>query len=88
LLSVELLDAIRPYLDWQTTISYIKEPPAEYAEKVQPPYDFYAEYERIYNKAQADGYEGEYDFGWDLYRAFQRTHDGEYWHLHIPCFPV
>ena len=45
------MDSIRPYLDWQTTIEYLKDPPAEYAEKIQPPYDFYANYERIYQKA-------------------------------------
>jgi hypothetical protein len=52
---VELMDSIRPYLDWQTTIEYLKDPPAEYAEKIQPPYDFYANYERIYQKAAANG---------------------------------
>jgi hypothetical protein len=49
------MDSIRPYLDWQTTIEYLKDPPAEYAEKIQPPYDFYANYERIYQKAAANG---------------------------------
>lgn len=71
------MDAIRPYLNWQTTIEYLKDPPAEYAEKVQPPYDFYAEYERIYSQAKSsDGYPNERAFGWDLYRVFQRSHDG------------
>ena len=75
---VELLDSIRPYLNWQTTISYLKDPPAEYAEKIQPPYDFYANYERIYEKAKANGYANEREFGWDLYRCFQRAHDGHF----------
>lgn len=72
------MDSARPYLDWQTTTSYIAEPPAEYAEKVQAPYDFYAEFDRIYEKAQANGYANEYAFGFDLYRCFQRTHDGHF----------
>lgn len=72
------MDSIRPYLDWQTTIQYIEEPPQEYAEKVQPPYDFYADYERIYSSAQSGSYASEYDFGFDLYRSFQMTHDGHF----------
>ena len=32
---VDLLDSIRPYIDWQTSIEYLKDPPAEYAAKVQ-----------------------------------------------------
>ena len=72
------MDSIRPYLNWQTTITYLQDPPAEYANKVQPPYDFYAEYERIYNKAGANGYSNEHEFGFDLYRCFQRSHDGHF----------
>ena len=64
--AVELMDSIRPYLDWQTTTQYIEDPPAEYAQKVQPPYDFSGEFERIYNAAKADSYRNEYQFGFDL----------------------
>lgn len=32
--AVALLDSMRPYIKWQTTIEYLKDPPAEYAEKV------------------------------------------------------
>lgn len=28
--AVELMDSIRPYLDWQTTLQYVKDPPGEY----------------------------------------------------------
>lgn len=27
--AVELMDSIRPYINWQTTLQYVKEPPAE-----------------------------------------------------------
>lgn len=67
--ATELLDSIRPYLDWQSTVDYIRDPPAEYAEKIQEPYDFYAEFERIYSTAKSDGYENEFAFGFDLYEA-------------------
>lgn len=76
--AVALLDSFRPYLEWQSTTSYIKEPPAEYAEKVQAPYDFYAEFESIYETAKSNGYANEYEFGFDLYRCFQQTHDGHF----------
>lgn len=76
--AVAFLDSVRPYLDWQTTISYLKDPPAEYAEKVQAPYDFYANYERIYETAKSDAYSSEYAFGFDVYRCFQRAHDGHF----------
>jgi hypothetical protein len=76
--AVALLDSIRPYLDWQTTIEYLKNPPAEYAQKVQPPFDFYADYDRIYDSAVSGNYSNEYEFGFDLYRAFQQAHDGHF----------
>lgn len=71
------MDSIRPYLNWQTTIQYIEDPPAEYAQKVQPPYDFTGNFERIYNTAKNGSYASEYAFGFDLYRLFQICHDGE-----------
>ncbi|GAB7362362.1 hypothetical protein MBLNU230_g2688t1 [Neophaeotheca triangularis] len=72
------MDSIRPYINWQTTIQYVKEPPQEYAENVQAPFDFEADYERIYNAAKSDSYANEYEFGFDLYRSFQKTHDGHF----------
>lgn len=56
----------------------VKEPPAEYAEKVQRPYDFWAEWDRVYATAKTDSYDNEYHFGHDLYAAFQRVHDGHF----------
>lgn len=65
----ELLTSIRPYLNWQSTVDYIRDPPAEYAEKIQEPYDFYGEFNRIAEKAESNGYGNEYEFGFDLYEA-------------------
>lgn len=75
---VELLDSIRPYLNWQTTFEYVQDPPKEYAEKVQPPYDFYGHYDSIYAKAKANAYANEREFGWELYECFQKVHDGHF----------
>jgi len=63
------LTSIRPYLNWQSTVDYIRDPPAEYAEKIQEPYDFYGEFNRIAEKAESNGYGNEYEFGFDLYEA-------------------
>ncbi|GAB1728181.1 hypothetical protein NU195Hw_g6128t1 [Hortaea werneckii] len=76
--AVALMDSIRPYLDWQTTIEYLADPPAEYASKVQAPYDFWAEWDGIYQKVMNGAYTSEYAFGWDLYRSFQKAHDGHF----------
>lgn len=45
-----------------------------YANKIQPPYDFSGEFERIYNTAKAGEYDNEYKFGFELYRLFQKAH--------------
>lgn len=37
-----------------------------------------AEFERVYSTASRNGYDNEYEFGFDLYRVFQRTHDGHF----------
>lgn len=34
-----LVDALPPYIDWQSTTAYLKNPPAEYATLIQPPND-------------------------------------------------
>lgn len=72
------LDSIRPYLNWQTTIQWLKDPPAEYAEKIQPAYDFYADFERVYENAKNGQYPNEYAFGRDVYFSFQQAHDGHF----------
>lgn len=59
-------------------MQWIKNPPQEYAEKIQAPYDVRAEFEDIYEKAVAGTYASEYQFGFALYECFQRTHDGHF----------
>ncbi|KAH0361296.1 hypothetical protein KCU65_g8802, partial [Aureobasidium melanogenum] len=73
-----LMESMRPYLDWQSTTSYIRDPPKEYAEAVQPPYDFWATFNAIEMNVARGAYASEYDFGWDLYLATQEAHDGHF----------
>lgn len=36
-----LVDALHPYVDWQSTTAYLKNPPASYAKLIQPPTDIH-----------------------------------------------
>ncbi|SMR47162.1 unnamed protein product [Zymoseptoria tritici ST99CH_3D1] len=76
--AVQLLDSMRPYIDWQTTLAYVKDPPPDYEQKVQPPYDFWAVFEAMYSQARRGEYDSEYHFGWAIYTAFQAAHDGHF----------
>ncbi|KAF2218138.1 hypothetical protein BDZ85DRAFT_131876 [Elsinoe ampelina] len=78
----DLVDSLLPYIDWQTTSSYLGQPPEEYAEKVQAPYDFLQTLAEIRANVSAGYYKSEYEFGWTLYRLFQLSHDG-----HLVYFP-
>lgn len=46
---------------------------------MQAPYDFWAEWERVYTTAKTDSYDNEYQFGFDLYEALQKTFDGHFY---------
>lgn len=74
--AIELIDTMKPYLVWQSTQAYLKDPPAEYAEKVQPAVDLTQGMDDLAAKVNADGFAGEYEFGWALYTLIQSAHDG------------
>lgn len=57
----ELINSIEPYIRWQTTLSYLKDPPAEYAEKVQGPVDIYEGLDGILQKVKGGEYKSEYE---------------------------
>lgn len=59
--ALKLLDGIAPYFRWQSSTAWLKDPPAEYVEKVQPAVDIWGELEDIKSKAKAGGYENEYE---------------------------
>lgn len=74
----KLIAGIRPYINWQSTITQLKNPPAEYAEKVQPAVDIFGGLDQIDSDIDAGQYETEYDFGWALYILIQSAHDGHF----------
>lgn len=73
-----LIAGIRPYINWQSTLTQLKNPPAEYAEKVQPPIDIFGGLDEIDAKIDSGGFISEYDFGWSLYTLIQSAHDGHF----------
>ncbi|KAF2741312.1 hypothetical protein EJ04DRAFT_423133 [Polyplosphaeria fusca] len=76
--ALELLDTIVPYWRWQSTTAWLKDPPAEYVEKVQEAVDVWGGLDDIRSKLEGDEYENEFEFGWALYRLMQTTHDGHF----------
>lgn len=74
--ALELVNTIKPYLNWQSTTSYLKNPPAEYAEKIQAPLDVFGGLDKIEAGLKSDFFKSEYDFGFALYTLLQSSHDG------------
>ncbi|KAF2755788.1 hypothetical protein EJ05DRAFT_478748 [Pseudovirgaria hyperparasitica] len=45
--ALNLIQAVKPYFRWQSTTSWLKDPPAEYVAKVQEPVDIFGELDVI-----------------------------------------
>ena len=74
--AVPWLQSLYPYLAWQTTLSYLKDPPSGYLE---PAVDVYGLLQDMIDNVGT--YANEYDFEFALYEIFQRTHDGHFRYL-------
>lgn len=59
--ALDLIDAIVPYLRWQSTTVFLKTPPEEYEEKVQPAVDVWGDLESIKSKVQNASYSNEFE---------------------------
>jgi hypothetical protein len=73
-----LMDSICPYLDWQTTLAYLKDLPSDYLE---PALDVLGEFASIVSKLQSGRYVNEYDFELSLYELVQTTYYGHFRYL-------
>ncbi|OJD30635.1 peptidase s41 family protein [Diplodia corticola] len=80
--ALNLIKTARPYWEWQSTLAYLKDPPAEYAEKIQDPIDVFAELDALEASVANGTITKEYEFGYTLYRIMQRTHDGHF--VYVP----
>jgi hypothetical protein len=64
------------YLNWQSTLDVLKNPPAEYVQKIQEPVDILAGLEEISLAIDSGNITGEFQFGWAIYRVIGAAHDG------------
>lgn len=56
-----LVDAIRPYFNWQSSTAYLKDPPEEYTERIQEAVDIFGGLDEIKSKIESDSYKSEYE---------------------------
>ncbi|RMZ68665.1 peptidase s41 family [Pyrenophora seminiperda CCB06] len=76
--ALALVDGVVPYFKFQSNTVWLADPPAEYAEKVQPATNIWDGLKRIREKVVAGDYDNEYEFGFELYRLLQMSHDGHF----------
>jgi hypothetical protein len=67
-----LLSSLEVYMKWQSTLSYVQDPPSDYQ---MPPFDFWAAFNHIGESLSNAAYSSEWDFGMDLLRATTNVHD-------------
>ena len=79
--AVDLVESLKPYISWQTTTAYLKNPPAEYVERMQPPFDLWGRLDIVEQSAKNGTYESEWDFAKALTQVTIDAHDG---HLLFP----
>ena len=95
-----LIRGLRPCIDFQSTLTILKNPPAEYAAKVQLPVDIIAGLDKIDAYIDSGRYKNEYELGWAVYSLAQSAHDGHFtivldvigayfsWHRPVPLVSV
>ncbi|KAF4625364.1 hypothetical protein G7Y89_g12800 [Cudoniella acicularis] len=70
-----LVESILPYVEWQSDISYLKNPPDGYQE---PGVDIWKAFDAILRNIKIRRYANEYQFQADLLRTFNSVHDGHF----------
>ncbi|KAH6665485.1 peptidase s41 family protein [Halenospora varia] len=73
--ALKLVDAMAPYLEWQSDAAWKKDPPSDY---FYPPHDIFGYLASVKANLQADKYANEYEFQQDLYNVFAKGHDGHF----------
>lgn len=75
--AVKLVDSIQAFVQWQTTLAWLKDPPSDYG---FPPIDVVAKLNDIKSNVQNNKYSSEYDFQVDIHKTIRLAHDGHfYW---------
>lgn len=73
-----LIESLKPYMEWQSTLTVLKDPPAEYVKKVQPAVDILGGLDQLVSDIDAGKFANEHAFGWALYTLIQSAHDGHF----------
>ncbi|POS88014.1 hypothetical protein EPUL_000389 [Erysiphe pulchra] len=73
--AIALVEAILPYVEWQSDLSYLKNPPPGY---LMPAVDVKAELNRVLKNIIQGKYANEHAFQMDLFQVFQSVHDGHF----------
>lgn len=70
--NVKLIDDLKLYLEWQSNVAFLKNPPPDYTEQ---PVDLFGEMESMQKQVMSGGYKSEYDFQLELNQLFNRAYD-------------
>ncbi|KAF2444240.1 peptidase S41 family protein [Karstenula rhodostoma CBS 690.94] len=70
--NMQLIDDLKLYLEWQSNIAFLKNPPAEYTEQ---PVDLMGEMDSMKKQLASNGFDSEYDFQLELNKLFTRAYD-------------
>lgn len=73
--ATKLVESILPFIEWQTTIEYLKEPPRGYTE---PAVDLRARFAAVLAKITSGFYKSEYEFQAALWKVVNSEHDGHF----------
>ncbi|KAI0397100.1 hypothetical protein F5Y17DRAFT_417177 [Xylariaceae sp. FL0594] len=72
--AIRLLDALKPFLEWQSDLDFLKNPPPDYP---YAPVDIFGELERIRSNLEGGRYAGELEWQEDLYaNIVGKPHNG------------
>ncbi|KLU91466.1 hypothetical protein MAPG_09986 [Magnaporthiopsis poae ATCC 64411] len=72
---IELIDSLIPYVEQQSTLGYLKNPPDGY---LFPPIDLIGGLKQIKEKLRAGGYKSQLDFAWELNAIYNQVYDGHF----------
>lgn len=72
---IALVEYLLPYVEFQSTIGYLKNPPEGY---LIPGIDVIGGFVEIRQKLRNGGYHNQYEFTWDISRIFSAAADGHF----------
>lgn len=73
--ALELVDSLRPYLEWQSDLAYVKSPPKDY----EPgPFDIFGHLDKVRANLVADKYKSELAFQKDLFEMTAKVRNGHF----------